>query len=887
MKKRITLIGAFCFIVTLAYYAISCRSQQTVDFSTQVKPILNKKCISCHGGVKKQGGFSLLFEEEAKAKLKSGNYAIVPGDVSKSQLISRLTLSDPEERMPYKHDPLGKEEIEILTNWVKEGAKWGEHWAYKSVEKQEIPQTGSDWAKNDIDRFVFEKAESEGLKVSAEAKPEVLARRVALDIIGFPAPDSIKNAYLQNPTEGNYEKMVDQLLASPHYGEKWAAMWLDLARYADTKGYERDDVRSIWYYRDWLIKAFNADMPYNQFITEQLAGDLLPNPTEDQYIATAFHRNTMTNDEGGTDNEEFRVAAVIDRVNTTWETLMGTTFACVQCHSHPYDPFRHEDYYRFMAYFNNTRDADTFADYPLIRHFNSDQKEQLNRLSNALNNTPEKERIIHFIKTLQPALNSLETDSFINSELSDTKWLAMRNNSSARIPDFDLNGVNALIFRLRSGLKKGFLLFHLDKPDGEIIGKFTITKPSDGWENKEISILNQTGRHDIYLTFASSELADPMKTGITFDWFHFTKNFPKEVNQSAKNDFWELVNAKTETTPILLDNTPEMSRETHVFERGSWLSKGTLVKAGVPASLNSMPKNAPENRLGLANWMTDKNNPLVSRTLVNRLFEQLWGIGLVETLEDMGTQGLNPSNQALLDHLSWKFMNDYNWSIKKLLKEMVMSAAYRQDSKVNREQLEKDPVNRFMARGPRVRLSAEQVRDQVLMACGKMNTEMYGPSVMPYQPDGVWDSPYSGVKWIKSEGNEQYRRAIYTYWKRTSPYPSMINFDMVGREVCSSRRIRTNTPLQALTTLNDSVYIDLSAKMVDLVGFQKPNENISKVYSLLTGKKINVERAAALKELFDNSLKVYQKKKEKIPERQAMILVANAILNLDEVITKS
>lgn len=874
-------------IVLATVTLLSCNTKE-VDFSTQVKPILNKRCIACHGGVKKQGGLSFLFEGEAKSKAKSGKYAIVEGNAHASEMIRRLTLNDPEERMPFEADPLPKEEIDILTRWINQGAKWGEHWAYQTVEKPEVPDLGNDWANNEIDRFVAAKAKEKGLQVSKEAEPEVLARRVALDLIGFPAPDSLKSAYLINPSDETFEEYVNQLLASPHFGEKWTSMWLDLARYADTKGYERDDNRNIWRYRDWLIKAFNADMPYDQFITEQLAGDLLPNPTDDQLIATAFHRNTMTNDEGGTDNEEFRVAAVIDRVNTTWETLMSTTFACVQCHSHPYDPFRHEDYYRFMAFFNNTRDNDAYADYPVLRHFDAEQKEQLGQLTHWAKdhlNERQANELKHFIKTFQPAINSLETDDFVNSELNDTKWLAMRNNSSARLPNVDLTNDKKLIFRYSSGLQVGRLLLHLSNPKGPVIGQFNLRPNSGGWQIAEIPLQETEGKHDIYFTFNSSQLKDPLQTGIRFDWFHFTAAPYENLPQPQQNTFWSLIKSNVEETPIMLENVDEWSRETHVFERGSWLSKGERVVAGVPVSLNDFPKEYPQNRLGLAKWMTDNKNPLTSRTIVNRVWEQFFGRGLVETLEDLGTQGAEPTHQQLLDYLSYQLMHEDGWQLKKLMKKIVLSATYRQDSRISKEQLEKDQFNLYLARGPRVRLSAEQIRDQALAASGQLNPEMYGKPVKPYQPDGVWLSPYNGKKWEESEGDQVYRRALYTFWKRTAPYPSMINFDGVGREVCSARRINTNTPLQALTTLNDSVYVDLAWHFAKSVYQKEIDQSIAEAYQKISGKTIDNQRREALMELYQQSLEAYKKENEQ--ELLALSMVTNALFNLDEVIMKN
>ncbi|MEP7252484.1 MAG: DUF1549 domain-containing protein, partial [Ginsengibacter sp.] len=391
-KKQLIIIVAIALGI-LAYTFNT--SRQVIDFSEQVKPIINKNCITCHGGVRRQGDFSLLFRKDALAKTKSGKYAIIPGDPNHSEMIRRITLKDPEERMPYKHGPLSETQINILRSWIKQGAVWGDHWAYVPVKEEVVPKPKSsffglipakkiDWVKNDVDYFIYDKLKHEQLQPSPEADKATLLRRVSLDITGLPPSENLAARFLSNKNENAYESLVDSLLASPQYGEHLTAMWLDLARYADTKGYERDDRREIWKYRDWLIKAFNDDKPYDEFLIEQLAGDLLPNATDDEFIATAFNRNTLTNDEGGTDNEEFRTSAVLDRVNTTWQVLMGTTFGCVQCHSHPYDPFRHEDYYKFMAFFNDTRDEDTYDDYPLLRKYKSEDSVKLFQVINWL-----------------------------------------------------------------------------------------------------------------------------------------------------------------------------------------------------------------------------------------------------------------------------------------------------------------------------------------------------------------------------------------------------------------------------------------------------------------------------------------------------------------------
>lgn len=882
-------------------------SSSTVDFNTEVKPILNKKCIACHGGVKRQGGFSVLFRSEALANTESGKPAIIPGEPGKSELIRRLTLNDPEERMPYKHEPLSDDEINTLKRWIKQGAAWGDHWAYVPVKETAVPDEGDDWAKNPIDRFIAEKLDEQDLEPSIEASKNVLVRRTGLDIIGMPAPASISKQFLSDNSPKAYENLVDSLLASPHYGEKWTAMWLDLARYADTKGYERDDSRSIWRYRDWLIDAFNRDMPYDKFLTEQIAGDLLPNPTDAQYIATAFHRNTMTNDEGGTDNEEFRTAAVMDRVNTTWEVLMGTTFACVQCHSHPYDPFKHEEYYKFMAFFNNSRDDDTEEDYPLLRHLSDSMKTQLNAVTEWLKRNSSAEKATEwntFIKTWEPSIHSLNADDFINSELMDTKWLVFRNHGSARLKKVSLQDVDQLIVRYSSWKPGGAWALHLDSVNGPII-KTIIAKRQEGFQFLQIDFPKQSGVHDIYITYSNPNLKDPNENGLVFDWFHFTEQFPgkgKPGYEETYNTYWTLLRAPTQTTPVMMDNPATLFRATNVFERGNWLVKGDEVQPDVPNSLLPLPANAPRNRMGLAIWLTDNKNPLVARTIVNRVWEQIFGTGLVETLEDMGTQGSTPTHVELLDYLSYQFMNEYKWSIKRLVKEIVMSATYRQDSKVSPGLLEKDPNNKWYARGSRVRLSAEQIRDQALFISGLFYPKMKGPSVFPYQPKGIWLSPWNGADWVMSYGDEKYRRAVYTYWKRTAAYPAMMTFDAAAREVCTSRRIRTNTPLQALVTLNDESYIEMArafAYRMQDEGGKDLAQQIAWGYKQATYKEAPEKTVQVMMNLYNESLSHFKKDKDKTcemigmmdehnnPQTAALVVVANAMLNLDELITKN
>jgi hypothetical protein len=904
-NKKTLLVTILAVAVIAAVVLIF--KKDKIDFNAQVKPILNKKCITCHGGVKQQGGFSLLFREEALAKTKSGKYAIVPGSPGESELIKRINNTDPEERMPYKHEPLSKEEISILKNWVKQGAEWGTHWAYIPVVKQEVPDYNDKWIRNDIDQFVFQKLKEEKLTPSAEADKATLLRRVSLDLTGLPPDEKVANKFLQDSSDKAYENLVDDLLASPAYGERWTSLWLDLARYADTKGYESDQGRTIWKYRDWLINAFNTDKPYNDFLTDQVAGDLLPNPDDTKYIATAFQRNSLTNDEGGTDNEEFRTAAVLDRVNTIWSGLLGTTFNCVQCHSHPYDPFKHDEYYKFMAFFNNTRDEDTEADYPLLRQYTSPKDStrfaQLNEWLKKNVTQKEAKEQYDFLKTWQPTINVLRCDEFVNAAM--TGWLVeIRNYGTCRLKDVVLDNSTEFTVQFVSIHNTGQLEVYIDSLNTKpykIIKAWATTK---GWDFATVPIEPIPGKHNLYFKYVNTSIKADHPNGILMQWFRFTQPFPgkdKPGYAAAKILFDSLMRSKPETTPIMMENPVSMFRPSNVFERGNWLVKGKEVSADVPHILNPMPEGVAKNRLGLAMWLADKKNPLVARTMMNRLWEQLFGNGIAETLEDMGTQGIAPTHKELLDHLAWQFMNDNNWSIKKMLKEMVLSATYRQDAKVNEELLKKDPNNRFYARGSRIRLSAEQLRDQGLAVSNLLSKKMFGKSVMPFQPDGIWHSPYNGDTWQMSEGSDQYRRAVYTFWKRTAPYPSAITFDGGSRAVCITRRIRTNTPLQALTTLNDSSFLVMSRAMAIKMNEGKEGtatDRIASCYYKMFYKTIAKQKLEVLDDLYNKTLLHYQAdksaavkimgdaNKKAIPEDAAMVVVANAMLNLDEWVNK-
>lgn len=914
LSKKIMVV--LLVIVVVALSVVLFMHQDRVDYSTQVKPIINKNCISCHGGVRAKGNFSLLFREEALAKTKSGKYAIIPGDPGNSEMIRRISLDDPDERMPYHHEPLTKEEIDILTKWVKQGAQWGENWSYVALKPVNVPKpkkffglvnTTNDWVKNEVDYFIRDKLAQINLEPSPQADKATLLRRLSLDITGMPAPQNWADRFLNDNSPHAYETLVDSLLASKRYGEKWTSMWLDLARYADTKGYERDDSRNIWRYRDWLIDAFNKDMRYDSFLIKQIAGDLLPDATDDDYIATAFNRNTMTNDEGGTDNEEFRTAAVLDRVNTTWTVLEGTTFSCVQCHSHPYDPFKHEEYYKFAAFFNDTRDEDTYADYPLLRTYNDTLQQQLTKVVSWVrkNASPQRaDEVKKFLKTWQPAYNTLTCDSFTNSELNDTKWVSFRNNAVCRLQHVDLTGRDHLIFRYQGWVEGGTWQIHLDNANGPVIATIPLHK-TNNWQITETDITPANGVHNLIFTYTNSNLKKPTDGGAILDWLCFSQPFPgnnKLGYAEIKNEFWKLLTADVPATPIMMDNPAYMHRTSYVFERGNWLTKGDKVAPDVPHSLNPFPAKQPRNRLGLALWLTSEQNPLTARTMVNRVWEQLFGTGLAETLEDLGTQGIPPTHPELLDWLSYQLMTKDNWSIKQLIKTIVMSATYQQSSRLTPELEQKDLFNKLYARGARVRLSAEAIRDQALCIAGVMNDKMYGPGVMPYQPPGIWSSPWNSANWVQSTGGEQYRRAVYTYWKRSAAYPAMLTFDAASREVCTARRINTNTPLQALTTLNDSAFLDLARNFAYRMQKEGGNDiaaQIKKGYTIITYHNIGERSLQALIKLYNTAYQQFNGNSDKTKEitgginnhtnaaTAALIIVANAMLNLDEVVTKS
>jgi Protein of unknown function (DUF1553)/Protein of unknown function (DUF1549)/Planctomycete cytochrome C len=918
MRLKIITFGGFGGLMTLLWFTLL--REPKVDFIAEIKPILNKKCMKCHGGVKETAGYNLLTRELALRPGESGKVPIVPGDPDASELMRRLTCLNLEERMPYKGDALTDAEVGLFYKWIKQGANWGDHWAYLPIQKPEIPtqktawsffgakSKQTNWGNNTIDAYVFDQLIKEKITPSPEADKYALLRRVALDLTGLPASEALLKQFLEDTSQLAYQNLVDSLLQNKAFGERWAAVWMDVARYGDTKGYESDGQRLAWPYRDWLIKAFNNDMPYNQFLTEQLAGDLLPNPTIEQLSATQFHRNTPANDEGGTVNEEFRVAAVLDRVNTTWEGLMGTTFACVQCHSHPYDPFFHEEYYKFSGFFNNTRDADTYDDFPLIRWYNGADSLKYLEIKNwlTLNADPfEAARMMNLLRVWQPIWYGIEADSFKNVALLDDRILGFSYDGMACLPKVNLEDLDRLIVNYYCGDAGGSVRIHLDSPKGALLTSIPMrNKTPSGLSFQKIDFKPVKGTHDLWLVYDNPTLkSKPENFGAQFNWFAFTKQFPgknKPKHQEMEQKWYETLQAKCQTSPCMWENPIEYTRKNHVFERGNWLVRGKEVTTGTPTYMPPMPKDAPQNRLGMAQWLVAPEHPLTARVMVNRLWEQLFGIGIVETLEDFGTQGATPSHPALLDYMAWSFRVDKKWSIKQVLREMVLSATYRQSANANEALLERDPNNRLLARGARVRLNSEQIRDQALAISGLLSPKMYGKPVMPYQPDGIWGAPWNGEKWELSEGEDQYRRAIYTFWKRSSPYPSMLTFDGASRQVCAARRVRTNTPLQALVTLNDPVFVNCAKYFaLKAIKNQSKTNQIAAVYRLATGRNIQEEKSLVLNKIYAETMQKYQTKPEEMKrflkdlpleyqtnEVAGLAVVCNVVLNLDEMVTK-
>ncbi len=820
-----------------------------ISFNRDVRPILNGKCLRCHGGVKANGEFSLLFEEDAFSKTQSGKQAIVRGNHEKSELYRRLVSKNPEIRMPNESPELSQEEIDILAKWIDQGAKWEKHWAYIPPKENIVPPVVADsgWAKNSIDQFIFSKLDEKGLSPSIMADKNTLMRRLYLDLTGLPPTMVEAEAFLGDKSPDAYEKLVNQLLGSPHFGERWASMWLDLARYADSKGFEKDTNREIWKFRDWVITAFNKDMPFDQFSIEQLAGDLLPEPTEEQLIATAFHRNTLANDEGGTDNEEFRVASVVERVATTYEVWQGTTMACVQCHSHPYDPFRHKEFYESMAFFNNAVDNDSYFEQPKLFTYSKENRKEVENLLEYINGhllasdgqvaksrflyDQKEELLTHLGYRFKEAEAFDQTSPFIELDAGLNFLWQIQDSSWASYNNVDLRKVNKMGFLVSASLKyAGDISIHLDSLNGRKIGQVRISSTEDskheehGLKIKEFSaaIPEIAGEHDIFLQFHKGESYVAHLFYLDKIFYYEKEPLMENHDKEFRHKLEELAQIPTTSTPIIQELQKDKARKTFIFDRGSWLNIGEEVHMGIPNIYSVDESKEPSNRLEFAKWMVSNENPLSARVVVNRFWEQIFGRGLVESMEEFGSQGKNPSHPDLLDWMAVKLMKEYKWKIKPLLRDFVLSATYQQSSIVSNDQLKLDPNNNWLSRGPRKRLSAEQIRDEILLVSGLLNKTIGGPSVINTDVEiaGGWNTLPDYV--LKGD-DDMYRRSLYTFWKRVNPPMNMIVFDSPDRSACVSSRVLTNTPLQALSLLNDKTFFE-AAQLLAKQMFEADNQ---------------------------------------------------------------
>jgi hypothetical protein len=960
-------------LLTLATPMLSLSGEETVNFARDIRPILNSKCTGCHGGVKQAGGVSFVYEEQVvNFEGDTGNPVVKPGDPEASEMLFRLTLPDDDsDRMPPVDEHpkgLSTQEIGLIRKWIEQGASWSEHWSFEKPTRPEIPTVTEKTAPgNEIDHFVRARLEKEGLEASPPAEPGRLLRRLTLDLTGVPPTleelEAFEAACATDRTKAT-QNVIEDLLSRPAFGEKWATMWLDLVRYADSRGLGQDGKRTIWPYRDWVVSAFNGDMPFDQFTIRQLAGDLLPNPTMDDLIATAAHRNTQTNNEGGTDDEEFRTEAVIDRVNTTWQAWGAMTFGCVQCHDHPYEAFRHPEYYEFLAFFNNTADSDLSNDEPVLRVPNDPKQyipareldQKIRRLQNEIwkegrktvtaatwtalplhhassnNNTKLQTRIVDGQHRFQTAgtvqrgpVYRLESDfppeagpvtgirltilpKDPDKALKDSEWgfeisdftadVATADGQETRV-DFSVsiadvpylpNEPNTLIGANGKGFEAWTRIHHtreivmIPKDPVDLAGKkLKIQIANEGFLLGSFPLVVQKG----FLETSADETLTA---------------FGRNPGQARKHsDLAAAIkerNAIPSTSiPVMAERPQSISRPTHVFARGNFLEKDKAMSVGVPASLPPLAAGEKATRLDMAKWWVSDENPLTARVFVNRIWERLFGTGLVATLEDFGSSGEKPSHPALLDHLALRFQNDHGWSMKAIIREIVSSSTYQQQAHASAELTALDPKNRLLARGPRSRLSAEVLRDQALAIGGLLTEKVGGAPVHPPIPVGVWKPFQAGDKWeTPAPGSEErYRRALYTYTKRSIPFPSFATFDAPSREFCTPRRLVSNTPLQALTMLNDEAYAEAAQGLARRMKYDTDGsvaEKIAAGVRIATARPPSQDRLDELVGLFDKLHAQYESRPELMkgmagsPDGAAYTIVAQVILNLDEVLTK-
>jgi hypothetical protein len=999
-----------------AILALQLSAAPPVDFSRDVRPILSDRCFACHGPDEANRQMGLRFDIEDGPKKARGDRppVVVPGDVSASEILKRVAPADPAMRMPPPYSdrkPLSEQEVATLRAWIEQGAKWRSHWSFNvPVRPAEPAVQNRGWVRNPIDGFILARLEKESLKPSPEANRDQLLRRVSFDLTGLPPTLAELNAFLADTSPDAYEKAVDRLLASPRYGERMAVDWLDAARYADTHGYQTDPAKEMWPWRDWVINAFNTNMPYDRFTVEQLAGDLLPNATLDQQIATGFQRNPRINSETGAIAEEFEAETLVDRASTVGTVWMGLTVGCARCHDHKYDPITQREFYSLAAYFNNVDEvgnggtSDGRGNYKPFLKLPSPELEAVVAAKDAQIKT-ERENLIALDQrlaagqatwentalTYQPKWEvltpgNLKADNGVTLKaLADGSVLAggampassifeltaetkLRNITAFRlemIPDAGLpdggsgrgaggKGVVTL-FEVRAGGKKVDLSRITADFKSEESELNLVLRPAEqlkrGWGvNPEMNRLHyaviETSRMftpDATMTFRIGSEYEGALVGrfrISVTDSEFPEVVPDEIRtilgkhpaELSEKDAKTLrqyflthpiehrkasesiaaLDAERRTAENKIPSTMVMSemaepRDMFIMQRGAYDKPGDKVTPGTPGFLPPMPSDAPRNRLGLARWLVDPANPLTARVAVNRYWQMYFGTGLVKTSDNFGSQGEAPSHPELLDWLATEFMRT-GWDVKAMQRLIVTSAAYRQASAATPAMRERDPENRLIARGTRMRLPAEMIRDQALSVSGLLSTKVGGPSVKPYQPDGLWEqlSAFQGRKLFeRSTGEDLWRRSVYSYWKRTVPPPSMTIFDAPTRESCVVGRQISSTPMQALELLNDEMYIETSRKLAERMmkeGGASPAERLAWALRLATSRPPSAQEVKILEQGMNRRLAQYRAdpaSAEKLlaagesprdksidtAELAAYATAASVILNLDEVIT--
>lgn len=1036
-------------LLVFSLYANAVFAAGKVEFNRDIRPILSDTCFHCHGPDenKRKSGLRLDIKADALKPAKSGSVALVPGKPDESELIARVLATDDDDLMPPSklHKPLTTQQKALLKQWVAEGAEYQGHWAFISPVRPEVPQIKDEGGRMKdehgktisvfpIDAFILDRLTKEKLTLSAEADKATLIRRVTLDLTGLPpAPEEV-DTFVNDKSPQAYERVVDRLLASKPYGEVMAMQWLDYARYADSHGFQTDSSRGMWPWRDWVINAFNDNKPFDQFTIEQIAGDLLPNATRDQIVATGFNRNHRLNGEGGIIAEEWRIENIIDRVETTSFTWLGLTMNCCRCHDHKYDPLTQRDFYSMFAFFNNVSESGTIQGTsnrsggnspPTIDVPSPEQEVQLVKLKDGVKSAELKvadagKELTGLIAAWEPtAMNSLQSEvstwhmieptkveskegaeiikqedgSYLvggNNPASDTYSITARVTSSEKLsailleclPDeslpnkslgrasngnFVLNAFEVNLSDPKSPKPKPLKLAKVEasysQKNYEIANVLTPRKGKgwavDGPTRREatkamfvfdqavpipagsvITIILKHGadfnQHNIGRFRLSSSSVDPklvrldgaspmaavasilklpapkrsaaQKNQLT-SFYRSTVDSPvKKADDELAASKKVLADFENNVPTVMIMKEGDKPRDAFILQRGEYDKPLARVNMATPAVLPPMPKGAPVNRLGLAQWLVDEKNPLTSRVWVNRTWAKFFGQGLCKTTENLGSQSEWPSNPALLDWLATEFIR-MKWDMKAFQKMLVMSTTYRQSSKITKEMFERDPDNRLLARGPRFRLSGEAVRDQALFISGLLVPKIGGPSVRPYMPEGVWDetSKYGDLRGYKRATDEGlYRRSFYTIWKRTAAPPTMLLFDVPSREICTVKRSRTNTPLQALALLNEVTFVEASRALAEKMmkeGGSIPEQRLAYGYKRATSRNIDEsglktllkglnDRLSFYKEHGDDAKKLITQGESKpdaslnAAELAAYTTSASVLLNLDRVVAR-